>query len=77
MTWMLMVCEMWGEVVPGPRGPVGPDVPLSEGERTLLARCIAVEGYTADDSRTPAGKRRRRASERSSSPPDCMCSTRG
>ena len=53
MTWMLMVavlvCEMWGEVVPGPRGPVGPDVPLSEGERTLLARCIAVEGYTADD----------------------------
>jgi len=50
--WMLMVailvCGVHDEVAPGPRGPVGPDVPLSEGERTLLARCITVEGYTAD-----------------------------
>lgn len=31
----------------GPRGPVGPDVPLREAEKRQLARRIAVEGFTA------------------------------
>ncbi|MCG2678820.1 MAG: carboxypeptidase regulatory-like domain-containing protein [Kiritimatiellae bacterium] len=32
---------------PGPRGPVGPDVPLSEAEAKLLTPRITVEGRTA------------------------------
>lgn len=38
-----------GDAVPavGPRGPVGPDVPLSEAEKEQFARRVAAEGRTA------------------------------
>ena len=32
----------------GPRGPVGPDVPLSEAEKGLFAKRITVQGYSAE-----------------------------
>ena len=32
----------------GPRGPVGPDVPLSEAERGLFAKRITVQGHNAE-----------------------------
>lgn len=33
----------------GPRGPVGPDVPLGDAEKTRFATRISVDGRTADD----------------------------
>ncbi|HID05891.1 MAG TPA: hypothetical protein EYP10_01960, partial [Armatimonadetes bacterium] len=50
--WVLMLAifayAMQGEFVAGPRGLVGADVPLGEGEKASFSQRIVVKGYTAD-----------------------------
>jgi len=45
---LLFPCAVGGEApAPGPRGPVGPDVPLSDAEKERFARRLGAEGRTA------------------------------
>lgn len=45
-----------GSAPAGPRGAVGPDVPLTEPEKKSLARRVAVEGLTAAAVRVACGR---------------------
>jgi len=40
---------------PGPRGKVGPDVPLSQHEKMLFSNPIRVDGFTADAIQAACG----------------------
>jgi hypothetical protein len=49
--WILTV-QVWSEeaqsaVKPGPRGPTGPDVPLTKSEEALFAKRVTVDGKSA------------------------------
>ncbi len=43
-------------IKPGPRGPVGPDVPLTKAEKNRLATRVTVKGFTAETVQAACGK---------------------
>ena len=47
MLTLLAVFTLCSASVPGPRGPVGPDVPLSVNERAYFSQRVNAEGFTA------------------------------